>query len=111
MTRNVWRAIVIGATAEAIIATLLLLASGRLPPGPPPVWVEILNQFQKPAAPLVLRLIHTEVAAKFAAEFPNGWILCAQLLGVTIQAIILALVTLAAIHAFHLLKRVVRALA
>lgn len=103
--RQLGFAALVGAGVELMLAAPLFLVRNSLGVGPLPLWVEVLQEFQVPGAPLVLRLLRTDEARQLAARLPSHWVIyAAQLLEMLIQATMFALVALGIIYVFGLRK-------
>jgi hypothetical protein len=100
-------AVIVGAVAEIILVAPLFLVSGSqiVDTVPLPRWVKILEQFQMPGAPMILRLLHTYGPNHLAHQVsPYLVTYAAQALVMLIQATIFALVALGAISVYRVRK-------
>jgi hypothetical protein len=98
LLRQVGLAAVLGAVAELILLTPLLLVSGHLGVGPLPLWVSVLQTFQMPGTLIAEHLVRTEAAKLLATHSPRHWVAYLQSLAMLIQATIFALVAFSVVH-------------
>ena len=97
--------IAIGSAVECVLVLPLLLASHSsiADEVPLPIWVEALEQLQKPGYPLSERLMHTGFGALLVAHISNAWA-CAQGLALFIQVTLLSLLALTVLQLMGLVR-------